>query len=131
MRFTFYVVSLMFFVGLIGCGKTDYRQGKALYTQHCANCHLDHGRGLGILIPPLAHSDWLRDNQEKLTCLIRNGVAGEMVVNDTTYNQVMPGNIELTDFQITNIINYINHAWGNDYGVAILGDVREQFEACK
>lgn len=115
---------------LNGCGKTDYRQGKALYTQHCANCHNDEGKGLGILIPPLADSDWLKENQGELTCMIRNGMEGPIVVNDTTYNQVMPGNIELSDFQITNIINYINHAWGNDYGVAKLLEVRSEFEGC-
>lgn len=119
------------FTIIIGCGKTDYRQGQNLYAQHCANCHYDSGKGLGILIPPLEQSDWLRDNQDKLACMIRNGMEGPIVVNDTTYNQAMPGNLNLSEFQITNIINYINHAWGNDYGVAKLLEVRSQLEACQ
>lgn len=117
-------------VVLISCGKTDYQQGQNLYVQHCANCHYEEGKGLGILIPPLDNSDWLKENQEKLACLIRNGMEGPIIVNDTTYNQLMPGNIELSDFQITNLINYINHAWGNDYGVVVLGDVRNQLQSC-
>lgn len=125
----FLIILVLILVGY-GCGKTDYRQGQALYTQHCANCHYDTGEGLGILIPPLRQSDWLRDHQSELACLIRQGYEGPIVVNDTTYNQVMPGNIDLSEFQITNIINYINHAWGNDYGVAKLEDIRRQLEAC-
>lgn len=131
MRTFTFLFLLAILIGAQNCGKTDYRQGKALYTQHCANCHLDHGKGLGILIPPLANSDWLKNNQDQITCVIRRGMEGPVVVNDTTYNQIMPANIELTDFQITNLTNYINHAWGNDYGVARLEDVRKQFESCR
>lgn len=131
MRPTIFIALLLLLIGVQNCGKTDYRQGKVLYEQHCANCHLEHGRGLGILIPPLAGSDWLKNNQDQLTCLIRKGIEGPIVVNDTTYNQIMLGNIELTDFQITNLTNYINNAWGNDYGVAKLADVRNQFESCQ
>lgn len=126
-----YFLFLAIIIAAISCGKTDYRQGKALFTQHCANCHFDTGKGLGVLIPPLANSDWLKNNQNQLACIIRNGLEGEIVVNDTTYNQVMPGNINLTEFQITNLINYINHAWGNDNGIVILGDIRSDLEGCE
>lgn len=128
MRATFIPLCLLL---IIACGKTDYRQGKNLYAQHCASCHMEDGKGLGKLIPPLAGSDWLKNNQEKLTCLMIKGMEGEVVVNGTVYNQPMPGNGELSDFQVTNIINYINHAWGNDYGIAIVADVRTQASACQ
>jgi mono/diheme cytochrome c family protein len=128
MRFLFVLSLLIIFVA---CGKTDYRQGKNLYAQHCTSCHMDDGKGLGKLIPPLANSDWLKNNQEVVTCLLINGMEGEIIVNDTSYNQPMPGNGELSDFQVTNIINYINHAWGNDYGIAIVADVRSQAAGCQ
>lgn len=112
------------------CGQTQYRQGQALYTQHCANCHMDSGKGLGALIPPLAGSDWLRDGQNQLACLIKNGMEGPIVVNDTTYNQPMPGVEGISEFQIANIVNYINQAWGNDYGIISVASVREQLQAC-
>lgn len=112
------------------CGQTQYRQGQALYTQHCANCHMDSGKGLGALIPPLAGSDWLRDGQNQLACLIKNGMEGPIVVNDTTYNQPMPGVEGISEFQIANIVNYINQAWDNDYGIISVASVREQLQAC-
>lgn len=107
------------------CGKTERLQGHNLYDQHCANCHMEEGEGLRQLIPPLAGSDYLKQNQGAVVRGIRHGMAGEMVVNGKTYNQPMPGNIELSEFQIVNIVNYINQAWGNDYGEITVTQTRE------
>ncbi len=98
------------------CGQTDNVQGHSLYDQHCANCHMEEGEGLRQLIPPLAGADFLQQNPAAVVRGIRYGMAGPLVVNGVTYNQPMPENKELSDFQIVNIVNYINQAWGNDYG---------------
>ena len=125
-RRIFVLFSLAAIYGLsAACGQTEHLQGKALYTTHCANCHLDEGTGVGQLIPPLAGSDWLRDNQADATRSLRYGQQGEIVVNGVTYDHVMPANQELTDFQIVNIMNYINQAWGNDYGTVTVAEARE------
>ncbi len=65
-------------------------------------------------MPPLNRADYLVNNQDKLPCIIKYGMDGKIVVNDTVYNRHMPGNEELTEFEIANIINYINHAWDNE-----------------
>ena len=122
--------SLLLF-SLSNCGDDPYKQGRILYNNYCANCHIEDGSGLAVLIPPLAKADYLRDNQELLPCMIRYGMQGPIVVNDTLYNQAMPGAEELTSFEIANIINYINHAWGNDYGYFPHGRVTEALEACE
>ena len=115
----------------IGCeDKVEYRQGGVLYTAYCANCHMDDGTGLKGNIPPLANSDWLRDNQDQLACVIYAGMEGEIVVNGVTYNAAMTGNPELKTTQVTNIMNYINHAWGNDYGFVSLPKAEAQLEEC-
>jgi mono/diheme cytochrome c family protein len=113
-----------------GCDENPYPQGKVLYENFCANCHMEDGTGLKTLIPPLAGADFLAKHQEKLPCIIRKGMKGEIVVNDETYNNEMPGSPALTEFEITNVINYINHAWGNDYGVVKHLSVREALEEC-
>ena len=92
---------------------------------------MDDGSGLGGNIPPLANADYVRNSQEQIACIIRYGMEGEIMVNGRTYNQAMEGIPQLTDFEITNIINYINHAWGNDYGVVKLADVRSRLENCQ
>lgn len=98
------------------CGKTEHLQGQNLYLQHCSSCHFETGEGLRQLMPPLAGSDYLKNYPAEVVRGIRRGMSGEMVVNGQTYDHEMPGNKELSDFQIVNIVNYINQAWGNDYG---------------
>ena len=72
------------------------------------------GIGLKGLIPPLAGSDYLKKNYDKLPCVILLGIEGEIVVNGKTYNQPMAGIPELETMDIALLINYINHQWGND-----------------
>lgn len=108
----------------LACGQTEHLQGEALYRTHCANCHMEDGSGLRQLIPPLAGSDYLRQNQGASVHGMRYGMQGPMIVNGKEYNYPMPGNQELTDFQIVNITNYINQAWGNDYGTVTVEQAR-------
>ena len=112
------------------CGEEPFQQGRNLYLQNCANCHMEDGSGLGQLIPPVAGADWLRDNPLQTACIIKHGMEGEIVVNGITYNNPMPGAENLTEFQVANIINYMNQAWGNDYGYIQLQDIREALEEC-
>ena len=113
------------------CRDDPYKQGRILYQNFCASCHMDDGSGLQGVMPPLANADYVAENQDKLACIIRYGMEGPIVVNDTTYNQAMAGIPQLTDFEITNIINYINHSWGSDYGYMPYADVKAALEECK
>lgn len=92
---------------------------------------MDDGSGLGGNIPPLANADYLANNQTLIACIIRYGQQDTIAVNGTSYDLPMVGIENLTEFQIANIINYINHAWGNNYGFAKVEDIRIQLEECK
>lgn len=124
------VTFVLIMIGLNSCEQETYAQGKRLYTAHCENCHMDDGTGLAKLIPPLAHSDYLRDQQSSIACIIRNGQNGPIIVNGTSYNQEMPG-AKYTGVQVTNIINYINNAWGNDFGVVNLEAIETSLSGCR
>ena len=91
---------------------------------------MEDGMGLAKLIPPLAQSDYLKDNQETTPCILYHGQKGAITVNGITYNQEMPGK-KYTDVQLTNIINYINNAWTNDYGIVTLPDTNSRLMNCK
>jgi len=123
------LLCLTVFAGLVflpqACGKTEHQQGRNLYLQHCAGCHFETGEGLRQLMPPLAGSDYLEKYPAEVVRGIRRGMSGDMVVNGVTYNHEMPGNKELSEFQIVNIVNYINQAWGNDYGNITVEQSRE------
>ncbi|MCC6412692.1 MAG: cytochrome c [Saprospiraceae bacterium] len=116
---------------LAGCEQSPYRDGEALYKAQCANCHMDDGRGLGALMPPLAGADYLKKERAQLPCILMFGLADTIVVNGQTYGEKMPGVPTLTAVEITNILNYVNNAWGNQNGVFTLEEVRKSLETCK
>ena len=115
---------------LSACFTDRQNEGQRLYVTHCASCHGEQGEGLRRLMPPLAGSDYLRRHREALPCLIRKGQQGRIVVNGVTYDQVMPAHDDLTDSQITNILNYIHTAWGNQGAKHTIGEVSRLLEAC-
>ncbi len=117
---------------LFSCESQTFKQGKILYEVNCANCHGLKGEGLGALIPPLAQSDYLTLRRSELACTVRKGMTGEVVVNGKKYNaNAMPANDKLTDFEIANILNYVNNAWSADKKFIPLDDVREQLKKCE
>lgn len=137
MNYRFFPLLCISLAGLLslalysGCNREPYPQGKILYENFCVNCHMDNGSGLEGLIPPVVGSDYVRDQVAGTACIIRHGREDPMEVNGRRYVQPMPGSPQLSDFEITNIINYIRHAWSNDYPYVTLEEVRQALEACE
>lgn len=127
-----YLIFSLLFIAVIfyQCEDKTYAQGEVLYQYYCANCHMDDGSGLKGNIPPLANADWMRKDPIAAACVIRNGIEGEIVVNGVKYNNPMAGFPELTYYEVSNIINYINQAWENDYGFSNPKAIRAALEAC-
>jgi mono/diheme cytochrome c family protein len=115
---------------LTQCFTNRQSEGQQLYAQQCANCHMDDGSGLRGLIPPLAGSDYLTRHRHRLACLIRHGQQGEIVVNGVRYNRPMPGDLELTEVHITNILNYIQTNFGNRNEVFTVQEVNRTLQNC-
>jgi mono/diheme cytochrome c family protein len=123
-------IAFGFFLNVYSCKEETFYQGHSIYDSICANCHMEDGTGLKGLIPPLAGSDYLKNNQLEVGCIIRHGMEGEVVVNGKIYNQPMAGIPYVTDTEIANIINYINNAWGNDYGMVDFKKLRVKLKEC-
>lgn len=124
-----FLLCLSFVIGQ-QCSDTSFQAGQRLYKANCANCHMDHGEGLGALIPPLAKSDYLAAHRNELPCLLRRGLGDSITVNGKIYAEKMAGLPHLSEVDIVNILNYINHAWGNDNGIFRLDEVEKCLEAC-
>jgi cytochrome c oxidase cbb3-type subunit 2 len=98
-------------------------QGKEIYMKAapgggmCFTCHQANGEGLAGQFPPLAGSDWVLGDKDRLIMISMYGLMGEIEVNGVKYNNVMappgipPGS--LTDEQIANVLTYIRNDWGN------------------
>lgn len=133
----FIFMFLMPWLGGFSCqSKTDiqvrqyYVQGEQLYLKYCSNCHQKSGKGLGLLYPPLAASDYLQNNKEGIFCLIKNGQTGEMTVNGKVYNRAMPGFPLLTELEMAEVVTYIYNAWGNEEGHVNILQVGEELKNC-
>ncbi|MBT8325449.1 MAG: cytochrome c [Winogradskyella sp.] len=99
----------------INTDKTLYNsqnEGQLIYEDFCVTCHLPNGEGVPKAFPPLANSDFLRNNQEASIRGIKYGMSGKIVVNGITYNTAMAP-MGLTDKEVADVMNYINTAWGN------------------
>ena len=106
-------------------------QGEKLYITHCSNCHQTDGSGLGLLYPPVNKSDFMDKNFEKVVCLMKSGIEGELIVNGKQFNKPMPGIPSLTDLEITEISTYIYNKWGNRRDSITLQQVSTILRECK
>lgn len=94
------------------------QNGRLVYNDFCITCHLASGKGVANVFPPLANSDYLKNNQEASIKGIKYGQNGEIVVNGKTYNGAMAA-LGLDDNEVADVMNYINNSWGNNYGKLI------------
>jgi nitrite reductase (NO-forming)/hydroxylamine reductase len=101
--------------------------GKAGYETYCQACHQATGEGMTGVFPPLKGSDRLAADPERTVVAVLNGVSGEIVVNDVTYNSVMPHLNYLSDSDVAAIASYVLNSWGNSgetISAARVGEIR-------
>ena len=82
---------------------------------------MSNGKGAPKAFPPLAQSDYLKENQEASIRGVKKGMSGEIVVNGVTYNSVMTP-LGLSNEEVADVMNYINNSWGNNYGEIITAE---------
>ena len=96
---------------------------RSSYLAMCANCHrADGGQGLQRSIPPLAGADFLSVDKERAIRLLLTGMRGPIVVNNRSYNSLMPVQV-FSDQQIADLVNYELNSWGNNFGTVTIAEV--------
>ncbi len=98
-------------------------RGKEIYLRNCVSCHMDQGEGLEGIFPPLANSDYLLADKKRAIKQSLYGVSGEMTVNGKKYNGEMNG-FDITDEEMSDLMNYIFNSFGNKGGVITPEDVK-------
>ena len=89
--------------------------GKAQYELFCGACHDPKGTGAGDgSFPPLAGSEWVKGDPERMVQVVIHGLQGKVKVKNKIYDLAMPPQgAALTDEQIAAIVTYVRGAWGN------------------
>ncbi|MBP9926173.1 MAG: cytochrome c [Cyclobacteriaceae bacterium] len=103
--------------------KASMERGKEIYQSNCITCHMDQGEGIEGIFPPLTKSDYMLADKKRAINQILYGASGEMTVNGTVYNGEMMG-YELTDEQMSDLMNYIFNSFDNKGGVTTPADVK-------
>ena len=88
------------------------QRGKAVYNGQCITCHQASGAGIKDVYPPLAKSDYLMADKARSIGIVVNGLSGEVTVNGAKYDNEMLSN-DLTDRQVSDVLNYVRNSWGN------------------
>ncbi|HBF12897.1 MAG TPA: nitrite reductase, copper-containing [Deltaproteobacteria bacterium] len=98
--------------------------GKNLFMGNCSICHQVNGEGLPAVFPPLAGSDIVNGDKQRLIGIPLNGLTGPIKVNGKEYNSVMPPMSQLNDDEIANILTYVLNSWGNRGGQVSTNEVK-------
>ncbi|RAJ16805.1 c-type cytochrome [Olleya aquimaris] len=86
--------------------------GQTVYQNFCLNCHMANGEGIEKVYPPLANSDYLKNNLEASIRATKYGLKGKIIVNGKVYNNVMAP-MGLSDQEVADVMNYISNSWNN------------------
>lgn len=110
--------------------------GREVYAREgfCGTCHQPDGKGLPEAgFPPLAGTDWVTGDKERLIKITLKGLAGPIEVNGTTY----PGQVPMTGFEgllgdqeLAAVLSYVRTSFGNDaspVSQSEIKSVREKF----
>jgi mono/diheme cytochrome c family protein len=108
-----------------------YVNGKGLYESHCQNCHAADGSGLKNLYPPLTDSLYLKKNKDNLACIIKFGMNQKVFIHGKAYEEKMPGNNQLSDIDVTQLLVYIGNSFGNKLGGYDMQEVSRSLKNCR
>jgi mono/diheme cytochrome c family protein len=102
------------------------QRGKEVFSSTCKNCHMENGQGIPNMYPPLAQSDYLAKDTKRAISIVLNGINGEITVNGKIYNLDMPAQTQLTDQQVTDVLNYVRNTWGNKSKAISISQVKAE-----
>lgn len=88
-------------------------RGKEVYGLYCQNCHMEDGKGMPEVNPPLVKADYMKRPAKDLISVILKGSTASLTINGKKYVGAMPAQEYLNDEQIADVLNYIKNSWGN------------------
>lgn len=88
-------------------------KGRKVYRQVCLTCHQANGGGVSGLNPPLAKTDNVLGDKNRMLEIIFKGSEAGLDENKSEYANVMQGYGMLGDEEIANVASYIRNSFGN------------------
>ena len=91
-----------------------FDNGRQTFAGLCAACHQTTGKGLEGLAPPLADSEWVNGDPERIIKVVMHGLRGPIKVKGNSYSYDMPAAGFLSDEQIAGVLTYIRREWDHE-----------------
>jgi glucose/arabinose dehydrogenase/mono/diheme cytochrome c family protein len=88
--------------------------GAKVFNIYCATCHQQDGKGASGRFPPLAGTDWVTGDKDRLIRILLNGMDGSITVNGENYVNAMPQHSFLSDDEMAIVLTYIRQSFGNN-----------------
>ncbi len=85
----------------------DYSAGETVYKNKCMACHQENGEGVAPSFPAL---------KDKVADI-------NIVVNGKENTAMAAYKEQLSDQELVDVINYVNHAWGNSADDITVDDI--------
>ncbi|MFC5412071.1 c-type cytochrome [Larkinella bovis] len=98
--------------------------GSKVYGVYCAACHQRNGRGDSQRFPPLAESEWVLGDKNRLIEVLLKGLEGPIEVKGQSYNNVMPQHDFLKDEDIAEVLTFVRQSFGNSASAISADEVK-------
>ena len=104
---------------LTAAEEKQFLAGHEIYHRdaHCATCHQPDGKGLDPAFPPLANSNWVTGDPDRIIKLTLHGMMGPFELNGKKYDGLVPmtpfGGI-LKDDEVAAVLTYVRNSFGNE-----------------
>jgi mono/diheme cytochrome c family protein len=107
-----------------GISDATMANGKKVYQTRCQSCHMENGAGVPRMNAPLVGSKYVVGEKEKLIDIVLHGSAAFANDPGRRYDNTMPGQGELTDKEIAEVLTYIRNNFNNKASAIETEDVK-------
>ncbi len=104
---------------------TPVAKAKLTYTQYCASCHKEDGKGVAGTFPPLKGASKVMGNKKDLINLVLHGSVATDGGKKKVYDQPMPAFGFLEDEAVAAVLTYVRSSWGNRAGAVTPAEVTQ------
>jgi mono/diheme cytochrome c family protein len=112
--------------GTAAANASNRPPGEAAYLAVCANCHLEHGRGMAPAYRSLVGSAWATGDADRSIAIVLYGVQGPVVDERSTYHTAMlafGSGAPMSDTAVAAVVTYMRTSWGNTASAVTVADV--------
>jgi len=105
--------------------RAELKAGEMVYNNYCLPCHMANGLGAPGMNPPLAGTQYVLGDKQRLIKIILQGLNEPIEIKGEIYQNVMASHAFLSDRQIADVLTFVRQSFGNDASAVTQEEVQE------